>query len=144
MRAVGALSHNPTKTTRPTTASGSQKSGGMASAASAPAIKPAPRARRPYSLLTETTSGRGLFGRRRPDPEAPDTPWIDIEDLELDTRRMPDHLAPLRDAAEQGEDQPADRVDLASLALRQHVADLLFQHLDRRAAVDVDRAVGAA
>ena len=47
IRAVGASSHSQTRTTRPTTANGSQNSGGMASAASAPAINPAPSARHP-------------------------------------------------------------------------------------------------
>src|SRR5882724_3861469 len=127
----------------------------MASAASAPATRPAPRARQPWArqpwarqpwklIAAKRRSGGGLRDGRRPNAQATDAPGIDVEDLELHARRMAHHLAALRDAAEQREDQAAHRVDLAALVLRQDVADLLFEQLDRGAAVDVDRAVGAA
>src|SRR5262249_56835653 len=48
------------------------------------------------------------------------------------------------DLTQEGEDQAAHGVDLAALVLRQHIADLLLQKLDGRAAVDVDRAVDPA
>src|SRR6516164_1358741 len=115
----------------------------MASAASAPATTPAANARQPSArqsrnvIAAKRRSGGGLRDGRRPHAEPPDAARIDVEDLELDTRRMAHHLAALGDAAEQREDQAADRVDLAALVLRQHVADLLLEQLDRRAAVDV-------
>src|SRR4051794_36493948 len=97
----------------PTIASGSQSSGGMASAAKAPATKAAPKARHPCNLITiERRSGHGRRRARRPHAQAPDAPRIDVEDFELDARRMTHDLAALRDAAEQGEDQAAHRIDL--------------------------------
>src|SRR6516225_8856672 len=103
----------------------------MASAASAPATTPAANARQPSArqsrnvIAAKRRSGGGLRDGRRPHAEPPDAARI-----ELDTRRMAHHLAALGDAAEQREDQAADRVDLAALVLRQHVADLLLEQLD--------------
>src|SRR6195256_3729445 len=57
---------------------------------------------------------------------------------------MAHDLAAFGNAAEQGEDEAAHRVDLAPLVLGQHAADLLLEELDGRAAVDVDRAVDPA
>src|SRR5262245_13908342 len=103
----------------------------MASAANATATRATPRARHPRILFTMLRrSGRGRRRRRRPHTQAPDAPGIDVEHFELDTRWMAHDLAALRDAAEQREDQAADRIDLAPLVFRQHVADLLLQQFD--------------
>src|SRR3977135_873067 len=57
---------------------------------------------------------------------------------------MAHDLAAFGNAAEQGEDEAAHRVDLAPLVLGQHAADFLLEELDGRAAVDIDRAVDPA
>src|SRR5580692_13185719 len=117
----------------------------MASAASAPARKAAPPARQPRSVIVPVRrSGGGPRRGRRPHPQAPDAPGIDVEHFEFDTRRMAHDLAAFGNAAEQGEDQATHRIDLAPLVFGQHAADLLLEELDGRAAVDVYCAVDPA
>src|SRR5450631_1123764 len=117
----------------------------MASAASAPARKAAPPARHPRSVIVPGRgSGGGPRRRRWPHAQAPDASGIDVEHFEFDARRMAHDLAAFGNAAEQGEDQAAYRIDLTPLVFGQHAADLLLEELDGRAAVDVDRTVDPA
>ena len=56
-----------------------------------------------------------LRGSHRDDPHALHPPRIGIEDMELEARHGVDDLAPGRDAAERGEDQAADGIDLLAM-----------------------------